>query len=287
MKNSIAAASVAIALLAAGACATTRTYQARSQWPKTPIKVDGMTDDWRGALAFVEDGDVSLGFHNDQNNLYICLLVANETTRNQIMRGGLTVWFDPKGGKEKTAGIRYPAGGRPGASPMDEPPPGEPDRDEGFERPSAPGEDAPPGGALDEIEILGSGDGAGRRVKLEEAGGVEVKVEPESGLLIYELKIPLAREAGAAVAIGVKPGATVGVGFETAKPRMGGRDFGGRGSGRGGMGGMPGGGGGRFGGGRGPGSFDLPKPIKIWTVLRLSSREAGAPAELASMEKGG
>jgi len=284
----LTAALAFICLLGAAACATARTYLADSRWPKNPIKIDGKSDDWRGALAFVDEGELSLGFHNDQDNLYLCLLVANDMMRNQIMRSGLTVWFDSKGGKDKSLGIRFPLGGRPDEFPMDGPPIRERAEDDQEERSSPPERGFPPEGALDELEIIRAGKDAPERVKLEQARGLEVKVEAETGLLVYELKIPLLGDGQTAVAIGAKPGTTVGIGFETSKLRQGGRNFGGRGPGGtppGGMGGIPGGGGGRgrF-GGRGPGNFDLPKPLKIWAFVKLSSSATGSSAGLASLE---
>jgi hypothetical protein len=283
----ITAALAFICLLGAAACATARTYLADSRWPKNPIKIDGKSDDWRGALAFVDEGELSLGFHNDQDNLYLCLLVANDMMRNQIMRGGLTVWFDSKGGKEKSLGIKFPLGGRPDEFPMDGPPIREGAEDNREERPSPPEGAIPPEGALDELEIIRAGKDAPERVKLEKMRGLEVKVEAETGLLVYELKIPLLGDGQTAVAIGAKPGTTVGIGFETSKLKLGGRNFGGRGPGGtppGGMG-LPPMGGRRGGfGGRGMGNFDLPKPLKIWAFVKLSSGATGASPGLESLE---
>lgn len=294
MKKAQTAMVTMLGLLAAGACATARIYEARSPWPRSPITIDGRADDWKGALAFVEDGALSLGFSNDRDNLYICVLAANETTRDQIRRGGLTVWFDPKGGRDKALGVRFPAGGRPGGGPeggpMEGPTGGPPaegrDRKGGFERPTPPEDDEAPEAARDEVEILERGDDAGRRVKLKDAEGLEIKIEAESGLLVYELRIPLAWTASAAAALDARPGATLGVGFETAIARSSGREFGDRGPGGGGgrppggMGGRPGGGGfGGFSRGRGPGGFEPAKPIKIWTAVQLASSASGQAAE--------
>ena len=283
----IAAALAFICLLGAAACATAKTYLADSPWPKNPINIDGKSDDWRGALAFVDEGELSLGFYNDRDNLYLCLLVANDMMRNQIMRSGLTVWFDSKGGKDKSLGIRFPLGGRPDEFPMDGPSIGDRSENDREERPSPPEGGFPPEGALDEIEIIRAGKDAPERVKIEEVRGLEVKVEAETGLLVYELKIPLLGDGRTAVTIGAKPGTTVGIGFETSKLKLGGRNLGGRGRGGmppGGMG-MPPMGGGRGGfGGRGPGNFDLPKPLKIWAFVKLSSGATGSSTGLESLE---
>jgi hypothetical protein len=280
-----AAALTFVCLLGAAACASTRLYQAESLWPKNPILIDGKSDDWRGALAFVGEGELSLGFYNDGDSLYLCLLIPDEMTRRQIMRRGLTIWIDPQGGQAKTLGIRYPAGPPEGAfsgesseNPEDM---GSTDgrRGRGWSR-RGEQEEPPSEDALNDVAILRAGQKEPERVKLDQVPGFEAKLEEESGLLVYEAKIPLLGDGPSTVSVGAKPGTTIGVGFETPEfKRPGGGGPGGRGPG-----GMPGGGGfggmggrGRF-GGRGMGNFDLPKPLKIWTSVKLASGAGPGPA---------
>ena len=91
-------------------CSTFNTFLTDSRLPDHQIIIDGKSDDWRGELYIAENERVSLGFLNDQENLYVCLLAENNFTRNQIMMQGLTVWFDPQGGKKKALGIKFPLG---------------------------------------------------------------------------------------------------------------------------------------------------------------------------------
>ncbi len=278
-----AAALSFVCLLGAAACAASRTYQVESLWPKNPVLIDGKSDDWRGALAFVGEGELSLGFYNDGDNLYLCLLVADEMSRERIIRSGLMVWIDPQGGKARTLGIRYPAG-PPAGGPPEESETEPTDRRSGRERPPDREMGPPSEGALDEIEIIRSGKNEPERIKLDQVHGLEVKMEEASGLLVYELKIPLLGDGQSTVSIGAKPGATVGIGLETAEFKRRGRDMMGPGGmPRGGGGMSPMGGRGRF-GGRMPANFDFPKPLKIWAFVKLSSG-AGAPsAALMSLE---
>lgn len=121
-------------------------------------------------------------------------------------------------------------------------------------------------------------------MKIEEAKGIEVKAVPSSGLLIYELKIPLVQTEQHPFAVGAQPGKTIGVGFETAKfdpsqmrQRRAGGTPGGRGMppmgggrSRGGMGGM-----GEF--GRGP---QMSESLKIWAKIKLALGQSNQATEL-------
>jgi len=97
-------------VLGLAGCSSARIYSTDSLPRTKEIKVDGRTDDWLGSLSIIEDGNVSVGFLNDRENLYICLMLEEDFLQGQVMRQGLTVWFDPKGGKEKSLGLRYPLG---------------------------------------------------------------------------------------------------------------------------------------------------------------------------------
>jgi hypothetical protein len=247
-------------------CSSFKTYVAKSLWPERQIVIDGKSDDWSGALSFIEKEQLSLGFFNDQDNLYVCLVAEGNFTRAQILRGGLTVWFDPEGGKEKKFGIRYPLGGS--AREMQMPPE--------MRNPEETNERSPRE-AMNELEIIRSKKAEPERMELAKAkdNGLEVMATPSSGLVVYELKIPLLAKEGQPLGVGAKPGATIGIGFETSKPDLSRMQ-------RGRAGGMPGGGmgrpgmGGGFGrrGGYGMGS-NMPEPLKIWTTVQLASGSAG------------
>jgi hypothetical protein len=270
-----------IALLGLTGCSSFKKYVTKSLWPERQIVIDGKSDDWSGALSFIEKEQLSLGFYNDQDNLYLCLIAEGNFTRAQILRGGLTVWFDPQGGNEKKFGIRYPLGAP--SREMRVPPEMEnpQEMNEGF-----------PGEAMKELEIIRSNKEEPERMEVAKAkeNGLEVVVAPSSGLLVYELKIPLLIKEEQPLAVGAKPGATIGIGFETSQPDLSRMR-------RGGMGGTPGGGMGRpgMGGGFGRGrggfgmGFNMPGPLKIWTTVQLASGASGSAlkeAPLVSISNG-
>jgi hypothetical protein len=185
----------------------------------------------------------------------------------QVMRQGLTVWFDPEGGRKKTLGISFPLGfqGRR------EPPAEfgeEPDIEE-LQR-TLPM-------SLNELEILGPDPKEKRRMRKAEAKGVDVAMNFSSGKLVYELKIPLIKSPDRPYAVNVKPGSSFGIGIET-NPR---RDMGQ--SPRRNTGGMrrPVGGGNPGMGGRG-GMDQMPvggrpgrlRNLKLWLSVSLSQENS-------------
>ena len=266
-------------------CGTARTYIAESRPPERQVAIDGRSDDWIGALNIVADANLEEGFLNDQNFLYVSLVTEDDSLRKEIARGGLTVWFDPKGGDEKVLGIKYPLGmprgGRPEAQ----------KNETGGPPPNEPAESTDSG-----LEIYRVGDAQPQKLDLESAKGLELAVSKEGKLFVYELKIPLQPSSDHPIAVGALPGKTVGIGFDVPKSasgRQGGRppgETGGRGgSGMGGGGfgggmggdGMHGGGHGHYGGqGGGPGTPSAPAAngLKIWTYVKLSSNKGLSPA---------
>jgi hypothetical protein len=267
-----------------------------STWKDRDIVIDGKSGDWLDALYYFENDDVSVGFFNDSEYLYICLLAEDYSIQRQVVMQGFTLWLDPTGGEEKTFGIKFPLG----MMAMDEDRlPGEmggerPDRDrmEGTQR-ERPDPDMIRKAfekTLDELEILGPGKDERKRILVHEAEGLEISVRNETGLLTYELRVPLESLGGNSYAIGTTAGALIGVGLEVPKPDMGEMRHMMKGGGGGGMppgggrpgdmppgGEQPGGRGGGMGGGRGGmgmrggGRPQMPDGLKIWAKLQLAS----------------
>lgn len=261
-------------------CKTFNTYTAESRSVSRPIVIDGKTDDWQGDLYVVPGERLSIGFINDLDNLYVCLLTSDTFTRFQIMSQGLTVWFDPKGGKEKAFGIKYPVGQPAGQQPkMTMGETGEPVFDESS------------GTSMNEFEIVKSEKEPPRKMEFFQAKGLEIKVASSTGLIVYEMKIPLVPSGDNPVAVGAVAGKTVGIGFETGKVDLSKMP-------RGNRGGMPGGGGagrppmGGVGGqgdqgGRGaPGMrTGIPESLRVWALVQLSTGTIARPAELISIAR--
>ena len=228
------------------------------------ITVDGRYDDWQGNLEPFGNLPVSVQFLNDGEFLYMRLTATDVAARMQIMRQGLTVWFDPGGGTKKKIGVRYPVvergdgeEGRSGG------------RRRGGDRPG--GESPEESAASDRVDLLGPGKNDARSLTRDHLPGVDVALHTEQGAIQYELKVPLAKTADRTFALDVQPGKTIGIGLETPKMPQRAVGQGGGGYGGGGMGGRGGMGGGRRGGGRRGGGeergFQAPKPLNGWATV--------------------
>lgn len=170
-----------------------------SAWVDHVYTIDGSDDDWKGLTAPAGKGHVALGFANDGDWLYVCLLARHDATSRQIASTGLIVWLDAEKGKKNAFGIRFPSarstagpsGGRDG------------------ERASGP----------IEIDVLGPGRNKSRTVVLGQSGGIQVRATMHEDVFVFELKVPLRQSDFHPYAIGVEPGQIVRATFETPEYR--------------------------------------------------------------------
>lgn len=251
------------------------TLQLNSNIRDREVTVDGKNSEWLGAMYYFRDENISVGFLNDDNYIFICMIAEEPLIRAQMMMQGFTLWFDPTGGKEKTFGIKFPIGmqGREGRDILIGMRERELDLEElreAFEQ------------SLDELEILVPKKDIRKRIPVKEVKGIEIDLESSSGLLVYELKVPLLYSEQYPYAVGAEEGDLIGIGMviprmdmNAMRKRMGGRgpgEGGMPGGGRGGMGGMPGGRG--MMGGRRP---QMPNGLKIWMAVQLASDNSSVP----------
>jgi len=87
-----------------------RTFSLDSNWRNSEIIIDGKTNDWLGSLMYFEEDNISIGLKNDANYMYICMIAEDQRIRIQMMRQGLTLWFDSDAKKKKNFGIKFPIG---------------------------------------------------------------------------------------------------------------------------------------------------------------------------------
>jgi hypothetical protein len=255
----------------------------KTGWKDRDLVIDGNSGDWQGALGFLSDPPVMLGFLNDDDAIYVCLSTNLPAIREGMLRRGVTVWIDPKGGKRKTLGIRLSPSAPPGGlgdAPRGGPPEG---AEEKAGKPPAPsegtfGRDASAPSARLMVRLPGRDEWT----PVEDgAGGIVAVIEESSGLAVFEMTIPLKVGPEAPVAIGAGPGTAISRSFETPKPeRPRGRPEG-PGGGRTGRSGMRGGINGPPGDGmEEPGSFGLgmedpfknTEGLKLRVEMKLASR---------------
>lgn len=236
----------------------------KSSWRKAEVMIDGRNTEWRDSLTTLGGQHISLGLMNDSVYMYLGLITTDRTLQRQIMRQGITLWFDREGGKDRKFGIHYPIGGLgPGRNGE------ESGGEEGGEFPregfgTAPGD----------VEIYGPSGTDHEQMTLMQTGGIDARSQISNGILVYEMKIPLSDKGDHPFAIGTRPGSTIGIGFETSggrtslRPQLensGDADGGRTGMGRGDR------------GGRGmPPSGNRAEPMNVWTKVTLAERDSSS-----------
>ncbi|MSO50587.1 MAG: hypothetical protein EXQ49_11940 [Acidobacteria bacterium] len=243
---------IAVLLLFGGLVAAGAPLRAddpvQSRWRADDVRIDGVMTDWTD-LTFVSK-EVALGVANDREHLYFVVVTSNAAVTTQIIRAGLSVYVDPKGKRGQAFGVRIPPVGSrlaPGTLP--------------------PRPDEPP--LLSYFDILGPGRDDLRRVMVEEASGVALRIGSHDGAFFMEVQVPFESGEGRPYAPGIEfAKGFVALGIVTPEPPRTPSRGGGRGGGMaGGMGGgLPTGG---MSGGK-------PEPAKgksigIWTTVRLAT----------------
>jgi hypothetical protein len=260
---------VAVVLMAWGTRVSTQNSLVESRWRTSDIVVDGSADEWNGLTAALTGVEVSEGIANDGERLYVCLLARDPQTREQILRRGLIIWFDPAGGTRKTFGIKFPVGVLEVAEGRS-----------GMRAGRSTAKKAPePIEIVNRLEVLGPKKDDRRSLVLDMVPGISVTIGQPEGLLVYELSVPLERTTDHPYAVGAKPGSIIGIGLATPEQERAivPAESPGR-SGSGGRGGFGGIGGGTVGGGMGGRPPDANrdaikplKPMKTWLKVQLAS----------------
>lgn len=92
-----------------------------SMWRNSSISIDGSSSDWPQPLPYYDSkAKVQYCLANDSNYFYICIRASDEMTQMKIIRAGMDIWFDTRGGKKQICAIHYPL---PTNSNMDMPKP--------------------------------------------------------------------------------------------------------------------------------------------------------------------
>jgi hypothetical protein len=247
----------AVALCALGAALAAAPAPLTSAWRTAAVAIDGAADEW--PTVETVDKNLFAAAVNDDQFLYLTVSATSPGMR-ALLATGLIVWLDPTGKKEQTFGIWMG----------------------GVEPPLLPGmtADAPrssstgrSGRTLTEFDLLGPNKNQRRLIDITPELGLELATGTDDTAILYELKVPLSSTADRRYAVNTKPGATIAVGLATpSSPRD--RERRGRLVGSGGyIGGNP------YGGGYNGGQFadfaepdDRPKPISIWTTLKLAGK---------------
>lgn len=245
-----------------------------------PIEVDGRDADWHAPRYLLEEVPVTFSVANDDSFVYLCAVTSDRGLQLRILRSGIELWLDPRGGLRHRVGVRLPS-----VSPLDDWPPGGP-FEQGFERGGRRGgrqaekEDEldahlaqrfTQAAGLRELYLL---DGPGDEgTRLSAGHPVQVQLWYDKGRLVYEARVPLAfaEHPSFQLQIGKKP---VGLSLRIPAPQVPDRQLG-----EGAPGGMPGLGRGSgemrdVGGTRGPGGgrdgrMRRVEPMQQWVHVVL------------------
>jgi hypothetical protein len=217
-----------------------------STWTGSPVTIDGSGSEWT-SLTALETPSLSLGARNDHQNVYLCFSTTDPELQTQILFAGFTVWFPGSHEGARPFGLQFPLK-------QDRPVRIE-DRDQ-FESMFQAFEPR-----MNSLMIL---EGSERQqFPVMQTPGIKVRLGMTSGMLLYELQVPLRSAQGIPYAAVPGTDGTIAVTFETTEPdrdlQTGSTRPGGRSGRR-----MPGG---------GPaasiGGSETPRQFRLKTVIHL------------------
>ncbi len=267
---------VLLLLTAATLLAGCKTIEMESQWSAAEMKADGRTTDWELTLTgFLEDEGIALAVCNDAQRLYFLVRHNDPRWAQAIRRGGLTLWLDAKGGKNKQFMIRYRGGhsrtelglAADTSQRRKMPPP----FDERFAD--------QPQNRKEKFTCYQEGRIVEKGIPVDGSEGPAAGFAIQQGIFTYEFSIPLQESAVRYYGIGAEPGQTISIGVERGDISR--DELRRAGQGMGGPGGRGGRGGGRIGDGTGRGGRGGSRPMppekqEIWIKTIL----AAAPADV-------
>jgi hypothetical protein len=259
-------------LILIGGCKNT---QVQSHWSAEPVKVDGEMTEWpSGSTVYFEDSGVQLGLRNDSQNLYILFRFGNQAWARAIRMGGLTLWLDDSGKKNKDFGIRYAGGPSPSEMQKMEMP-----NRGGFLDSLTPEQQQRlidmQTAAAHQIIVINKKSDQEITISADGSSGPSVSFGSPQGTYTYEFSIPLQKSDVSHYGIGAQSGQAICLGLE-----WGGISDGDRQrmmhKGSGGMEGGPPGGmrGGREGRHRGGPGMQPTEKQEIWVKTQLASPPA-------------
>jgi hypothetical protein len=165
---------------------------------------------WSGVTPLNTKSRYYLSIAHDADALYLRIVLTQSWMQRLIMRSGLVVWVDPKGGNDKSFGIRYPLGkegGMPGGMDFDG---AGPDTGE---------KNALQGQAGLEMEILEHDGKNTERMLISQGEGIRVTLTRAPEEFAYTLRVPFDRFPDLAGAITAGNERKIGIGIELVPPK--------------------------------------------------------------------
>ncbi len=202
-----------------GGCATQK--EVTGHWRSHDIAANGKDDEWQNDIPQYYDDKQHLTIRilNDAKRISLALSTSAPELQRQFQISGLTVWFDPHGGKEKIFGLHLPANdvGRPGPPVRGDagPPGGHRDRPNKENRPTTAPIIIEP---IKTLSITYSDTTGPLEMTLEEIRrtGIDIGIDRTGdNRLVYEFDIKF---SAAPSLESLKPGMVLGIGFIGAAP---------------------------------------------------------------------
>jgi len=107
MKNVLLLFAVFSGLVVYSSCS--RKLMPEGHFQDTPVLVDGKINDWSLPLRFSNpEYSMQYGVTNDDKNIYVCVYTKDESFQKRILRAGMSIFFDPKGEKDKKMSLIFP-----------------------------------------------------------------------------------------------------------------------------------------------------------------------------------
>lgn len=178
------------------------------------ITIDADLQEWDGSTIYYDKVGTIVGLKNDDENLYLALIIRNQDVIKQIKMSGLQIWIDDAGNNDKKSGLKYPIGFAHNPDEMMR----------------MPNEERPEGGMpmgiefglndrLEEIKIIGSNDLIGSILNLRKTDKISAAIKYEDNILKYELKIPF-KKVDNALNLSIDLNKEISVGLLTEKPDL-------------------------------------------------------------------
>ena len=194
------------AVLSAGCSAS---KEVKSNYAPKDIILPGNISDWSKSLNYVSGEGISFGFMNDNDNLYVCMVVSDYNKIMKILSGGLTVALEPEMSDKKTC-IQYPQKPDFQEFHME----GDEDNTMGIDHKDRLNRLVE---SMKEYSILDNNENYLSTYRLDDKNGFKVKIEYSNYQLLYQLKIPLNKNVEGPYFLSTPANSKVNVGFATGK----------------------------------------------------------------------
>jgi hypothetical protein len=96
-----------LVVLAFAACSPKLAPEGHYQ--DSQVTADGIPGEWKMPLRFTNSAyTMQFNVTNDDQNIYVAISSLDDITQLRILRSGMTIYFDPKGKKNKEISLHFP-----------------------------------------------------------------------------------------------------------------------------------------------------------------------------------